>query len=92
MSRFISGTCANLMRFFYKFRFDVWAFGHPPLFWGGGGLEKTCFGRYLEGSRWVLGPSKGLEGRTIGRDIIVRRLLKIGNLGTTLVMWAIIHP
>ena len=31
---------------------------------------------------WVLGPSKGLEGLKIGCDIILRRLLTTGNLGT----------
>ena len=35
---------------------------------------------------WGLGPSKGLEGRKKGHDIIPCRLLKIGNLGTKLVM------
>ena len=38
--------------------------------------------------RWIgvgFGPSKGLEGRKIGHDIILCRLLKIGNLRTKLV-------
>ena len=45
-----------------------------------GELTKTCFGRYLDGLGWVLGPGKGLEGRKIGHDIILCRLLKIRQL------------
>ena len=39
-----------------------------------------------------LGPSKGLQELKIGHDIILRRFLKMGNLGTKLVTRAIIHP
>ena len=56
----------------------------PPCF-EGGELKKSCFGRYLDGYGWVSGPIRRLEGRKIGHDIILLRLLKIGNLGTKLV-------
>ena len=50
-----------------------------------GNSKKYVLGGYLDGQGWLQGPSKGLEGRKIGDDIILRRLLKMGNLGTKLV-------
>ena len=58
----------------------------PPPCVGGGELKKHDLEKnHLDGEGWVLGPSKGLEGLKVGHDIILRRLLKIGNLGTKLV-------
>ena len=50
----------------------------------GWGLEKHVLEGIQMGTAGFLGPSKGLEGK-IGHDIILCRLLQIGNLGTKLV-------
>ena len=50
-----------------------------------GELEKNMFGKVFGWAGWGLGLSEGLEGLTIGHDIILCRLLKIGNFGTQLV-------
>ena len=55
---------------------DTWSSMDTSPYFEGGELKKKCFGRYLDGQGWVLGPSKGLGGLKIGYDIIVRRLLK----------------
>ena len=57
-----------------------------------GNLKKHVFRRYLDGEGWVWGPSKGLEGPKVWPDIIPHILLKMGKLGTKLVMEPLFTP